>query len=616
MHTIPNEKTGNALHDLARRIHDRLRLDFRGYILLPILAILSVIDFLLWSASSNAAAIATLMSIPDYEGKTGNPFTVAGYQLSSFLWGILAFILLAIILMLVFSLVFYSYRMHKRLTSQGSSKWANAYEIKQADLEIHAWQLIQPHNRLVLGMFNDKTFGMVGLTQKQQESHILIVAPTGKGKTSGVIVPALLSETGNRDLFINDVKGELIGLTYSYLQSSGYNCLVLAPTRPDISARYNPLAHIQTMEDAERFASAWIENTDESSEPFWNNAAKLLLTATTLHLITAEKNPPLYRLVELLGIPLDQLQIVIEKSPNPIARDIGASFFANIGKNERLAGSVMTGMATRLFPLHNPDLREITSEDEFNLEQILTQPQPTALFLSIPFTDSERLKPLSACFIMQLITHLTRHRSRPRHFAFYLDELANAGKIPHFPQHISLVRSDRIAFIMAIQDFGQLAREYGADAQTITANSSTHIIYPGMGKEETEYYSERLGQSTTYTFTYKGSLTSVLEGPSFQETKRPLMTPDELRTMQLGNLIILHENVYPVIIKNYPYYMLTWMMARVKPALLKKRTQQQPLASNQLWTLPTPQPLPIAPPPTQLVVGKFQSPPTKPPASK
>src|SRR5579859_7045889 len=76
----------------------------------------------------------------------------------------------------------------------------------------------------------------------------------------------------------------------------------------------------------------------------------------------------------------------------------------------------------------------------------------------------------------------------------------NAGKLPHFAEHISLVRSAGIAFLMAVQDFGQLARVYGEDdKETLLSNATTHIVFPGCGLMETRYYSERLGETTVVT---------------------------------------------------------------------------------------------------------------------
>src|SRR5579883_1210936 len=66
-----------------------------------------------------------------------------------------------------------------------------------------------PPSRLVLGTYHGKA---ISLTEKQQESNVLLTAPVGAGKSSRVIIPNLLRGQGNRSLFIADVKGELARL--------------------------------------------------------------------------------------------------------------------------------------------------------------------------------------------------------------------------------------------------------------------------------------------------------------------------------------------------------------------------------------------------------------------
>src|SRR5260370_42527384 len=101
----------------------------------------------------------------------------------------------------------------------------------------------------------------------------------------------------------------------------------------------------------------------------------------------------------------------------------------------------------------------VSSGDELDFENMIET--PTAIFLCIPASDSQRLKWLSAAFFMQLMASLTKQAEHapdgrlPRPLAFYLDEFAKIGAIPHFFQHISLCRSACIAFLLPTQYFSQ-----------------------------------------------------------------------------------------------------------------------------------------------------------------
>jgi type IV secretory pathway TraG/TraD family ATPase VirD4 len=437
--------------------------------------------------------------------------------LSSF-FGSASFIDISVVVMLILGLLFFFLRRSARQfpTTHGSAHFATADELKAAESivttprqELKAWNEalargVPPESRLVIGTYDKK---IIALSERQEESHVLLVAPTGKGKTSGIIIPALLREFGSRSLFINDMKGELIGKTIGAL-AEHHTCFVFAPTHPSQSQYYNPLAHVHSMEDAEDLAVSFVSNTGESLESFWNNSAKLLLTATILHLVETEHNPPLSRLADILcEASIPQVKALLITSPSVSARSIATSFINSLSLNERLTGSIMVEMATRLFPLKNPDIQRVTSANDIDFDRMVDT--PTALF----------------------------------------------------------VRSMGLAFIMAIQDFGQLKREYNEDDKnTILANSTTQIVFPGCGLEETRYCSERIGETTVLTSS--NSQSSRLFGLSSTQTytqgeaQRRLMTTDELRTLEPGYLLVLADTIPPLLTWNRPYYADPELLAR------------------------------------------------------
>jgi type IV secretion system protein VirD4 len=407
---------------------------------------------------------------------------------------------------------------------------------------------------------------IAALSPKSQESHVLLVAPTGQGKTSGIMLPGILSEVGQRSLFINDTKGELVGQSFGWLSAS-HTCLVLSPTRPQSSHHYNPLAHVSDMEDAEDLAAALVLNTGESQEPFWNNASRLLLTASILHLKAINPHAPFSSLVHMLtSSTMQQLQQMLVQSPSPLARAAATSFVQSLSLNERLAGSILVELATRLYSMNNPALVEVTADDEIDFDHFITT--PTAIFLSIPASQARRLKWLSATFLMQLMKHLTRraeetHAKRlPRPAVLYLDEFGNQT-IPHFPTYISLVRSAGIALIMAVQSHDQLMEAYGeAGKNTILANASTHIVFPGCGLPETTYYSERLGETTVPLITTSRQDIFSPKTTTYGQAQRRLMTSDELRRLPARHVLVVSENLSPLVVLNYAFFDIPYLKQR------------------------------------------------------
>ena len=458
-------------------------------------------------------------------------------------------------------------------TTHGSAHFATVEEVYNAGLIPPQEPTTETY--LPLGKLKNVLSVPIALDEHRQHSHVLIVAPTGQGKTSGVIIPGILNERGRRHVYIQDIKGDLFTACAGALNEY-YDVRVFAPSRPAISQHYNPLMHIDTVEDAVDFARCWVENTGLNHEEFWNNAAMLLIAAIVLHLRASEPHAPLSHLLDMLGgMSFDQLQDILTATPSPEAQRMTTTFLNSLSMNPKLAGSIMVELATRLLSLITPSIQELTATNDitFNLD---TTKEPTALFLSIGVRDIQRLKPLSACFTMQLMKKSLESKASQ---VFYFDEFANAGRITHFLEYISIVRAENKAFVLSIQDFGQVKREYEQDGlNTILSNATTKIVFPGANLEETRYFSEQIGETTVKTKSVGGvdirsyGFPNVTEG----ETGRRLMMPDEIRRMPERQLIMLTGNVSPVVITNTPYYQQPLLLELTKKTYVPLRTTVTP----------------------------------------
>ncbi len=458
--------------------------------------------------------------------------------------------------------------------AHGSAHWATLGELWHDHLVFLPWQEQRARRRALAHGERPPSFFPLGrskgvrlaLSERQQESHVGIIAPTGKGKTTTMMIPPLLQEQGHRSLFINDSKGELALTTWGAL-AEHHTCYHFAPTKPTRSHCYNPLAHVHTMTDAEDLATCMLINTGKSTDPFWDNAAGLLLTGVIWHLRKTRPDAPFSSLIDLLcGTPAEEVKAVLMSSPSQLVQKVSASFISAVSKNERLEGAVFTELASRLFRMHNPSVVAVTSQNEIDFTRLIAE--PSALFLHIPQGDVERLKWLSATLVMQLMRTLIQSaQERPtlrlaRPFAFYLDEFCNAGRIPHFEEHISLVRSAGIAYILAVQDFGQLEREYGEQGmKTIMSNITHKVFFPGCGLPESSYASELAGDATVITYSESDrpdpSSSSFFSPGSrsltSSETRRRLLTPDEIRRLPKGTALLFSDTTPPIRLKTKSY---------------------------------------------------------------
>jgi len=403
---------------------------------------------------------------------------------------------------------------------------------------------------------------VIALKEKEQEEHTLLTASTGGGKTTLEIAPNLLRETGSRSLFIADLKNELYRITAGTLAKQ-HKIWWFAPLRSEISHGYNPLAHIHNAMDANMFAACWVKNTGESHDPFWTNCARYLICSIVLHLRATEPDAPLSRLADFIASKsFEEIKQELTESPSAEAKRKAANFLANMAHNERLIGSIMTDIGNRFQLFDSENVCAVTSVNEIDFNAMVDE--PTALYLSIPRSEVPIYRPLMACFTMQMFRAWEQRATNdprgtlPRGIACYMDEFANIGHIPGYAHFISTARYLRVSLLMVLQNFSQLDAAYGSeDAETIRANANTHLLLPGAGLRECQYYSERIGHTTVPTWTRSrkpGAWTGLADTWTESEAQRRLLTPEEIRTMPPRSVLLLRSTLPPMVLTATPYY--------------------------------------------------------------
>ena len=135
--------------------------------------------------------------------------------------------------------------------------------------------------------------------------------------------------------------------------------------------------------------------------------------------------------------------------------------------------SILISAAVRLNPFSIPAIKNLTDDDNVELESV--GDRLTCFFAIIPQTNSTFNFLISMLF-SQMFESLyykgaTIKNSRLNyHVRFLLDEFANIGKIPEFPQKISTCRKYNISTTIVLQSIAQIKMLYKDDYETIIGN--------------------------------------------------------------------------------------------------------------------------------------------------
>ena len=125
----------------------------------------------------------------------------------------------------------------------------------------------------------------------------------------------------------------------------------------------------------------------------------------------------------------------------------------------------------------------------------------------------------------------------PWHLQCLLDEFANIGEIPAFPEKLATSRKYEISAMVVLQSKSQLENKYDKLHKDIMSNC-TYTIFLGSDDIETcKYISERLGDTTTVVHT-RGTGQGK-GGGSNSSQKRALLDPAEISKIPKTESIVL-----------------------------------------------------------------------------
>ena len=242
----------------------------------------------------------------------------------------------------------------------------------------------------------------------------------------------------------------------------------------------------------------------------------------------------------------------------------------------KTAKSILISCGARLAPFDIPQLREIMSYDELELDRM--GDRRTATFFCISDTDST-YNFLVALAFSQMFNLLCEradnvHGGRlPHHVRVLWDEAANTGQVPNLEKLVAVIRSREISLCLLYQQLAQCKAIYDKNAETILGNMDS-VLFLGVRESSTikEISENWLGKATISMQTEGRSRgQSESYSQNTQRLGRELMTPSELATMPGDRCILQLRGLPPFYSKKYdlkqhPNYRFTAEADKVKNA--------------------------------------------------
>ena len=473
----------------------------------------------------------------------------------------------------------------------GTARWATPGEIKKTfrsvPFQTALWrkgERLPSAQGLVLGCTGKK--GQLTALVDSDDIHCLMIGASGVGKTAFFLYPNLeYACASGMSFFASDTKGDLARNygaiardCYGYqvavvdlrnpTKSDGYNLLTLINHYMD-ACRRDP-ADLAARAKAEKYAkilSKTIINPEGENfgqNQYFYDAAEGVLTAVTL--LLAEYLPPreidgalrerrhivsVFKLVQELLAPSilpgkNEFQLLMERLPE----EHKARWFSGsaLTAADQAMASVMSTVLSRLNTFLDSELEQVLCFDSaIDAESFAAK--RSAIFLILPEEDTT--KNFMAGLMIQTLSRelfsvADEHDGKLlNRVVFFCDELGTMHAFDILPL-FSAGRSRRLTLVPIIQSLAQLEKNYGKEGAEILTDNCQDTIFGGFApnSQTAEVLSKALGSRTVMS----GSISRGKNDPSqsLQMIQRPLMTPDELKSIPKGHFIVMKTGTHPM----------------------------------------------------------------------
>ena len=244
----------------------------------------------------------------------------------------------------------------------------------------------------------------------------------------------------------------------------------------------------------------------------------------------------------------NQFQLLLDKLPP----NHKAKWFAGSALNtaEQAMASVLSTVLSRLNAFLDSEMEQILCFDTaVDAEKFCNE--KSAIFVVLPEEDTTKYFMVSLIIqnlYREILTVADENGGRLKNrVVFFADELGSCPPIQSLELMFSASRSRGLMLVPIVQSItGQLQKNYGKEGSEIIVDNCQVNIFGGFApaSQTAEELSKALGSRTVMS----GSISRGKNDPSqsLQMMERPLMTPDELKSMPKGSFIVAKTGVHPM----------------------------------------------------------------------
>ena len=378
------------------------------------------------------------------------------------------------------------------------------------------------------GILFGKKLSLLAYSPEQDEGHILVLGPSGTGKTSALLIPTLRSWQGTA--LVVDISGDISA------NVNTPNKIVFDPTSKscipyDVFASINVVTDdTERQERLEQLAYLLLPDKANDSEAgifFCKNGRKMITAALICYYGMG------WGFVEIceffLGHDWRSLLNDIAKQQNPIA-NMFISSFAGASEQNTAGCKQAADDALKLFATNEKIKNALRKSASYEQSISPAALETSSIYIYIP---DEKLKIYGDLLRIITAQSMEYFSSRPpenkQTILFCLDEFASFGKL-QIVESLRKLRKRRIRILVLTQSLADLDMIYGKDERIAMLGNFKFTVILGCKDTETqEYFSKMIGE--------KRSLLAT--DPN--QKRQPIIKPADLAHLEQDLFVICDD---------------------------------------------------------------------------
>lgn len=437
------------------------------------------------------------------------------------------------------------------------ARWANKKEVLD---RLEAINVKKGCTKSGIPMSYDDKF----LYIDKSDAHNIIVGSTGSGKTQATILPMLkLALLAEESVVINDPKGEIYKKCSNNFKENNYNIVVLDFEDAKYGDNWNPLKMpydlyknnekdkaVKLIEDLAYYL--FYDKADLNLDSFWINSVIDYFTGLCLYIFENGKEAEA-NLLSILELSKwldtkENKEILLNKISNNSI--IYSYLVGTLKAPSETKGSILSVFNQKIKRYTSREyLMNMLSSKGIDLSNI-NKDKTIIFIISGGLGYSNNLIPL---LIGQIIEQVNINGTN-RSLNILLDEFDSMVPIKDFYRIIEYSRSLKVRFSVTIRSYTHLCNMYSKDDAKIIRMGFGNIIY--------------LLSEDIYTLEGISKLCGTVNG------NEPLISVEELKTLDIFEAVILKTRMMPIRTKLLPDYKIDWGFTDTDSKLYEKKNTE------------------------------------------